>query len=169
MNDILSQKEVETLCSLYLDGKLKISEERDLKRVLSGSSYKGELVEETLFVMGIAAGVPRRNTSKIPVRHILYRILRASAAVVVLLFGVSLLWNYLGGHGANDDSDTVYEVYVDGVKITDPVKSKQMALERYNTSMRLIAEMQEKEQNKMERAQYAIQAAEEKLAKFEIN
>ncbi len=126
MKEILSQKEVETLCSLYLDGKLTVSEERDLERVLSMSSsknsYKGEIVEETLFVMGIANGVPRKGASKKTVHGILYHILRTSAAAVLLLFGVSILWGYLGGHTAYDNSEIVCEVYVDGVKVTEPIR-----------------------------------------------
>lgn len=169
MKEILSQKEVETLCSLYLDGNLNVSEERDLETVLSNSNYKGEIVEETLFVMGIAAGVPRRGTSKKTMHGILYRILCTSAAAVILLFGVSVLWSYLGGHTAFNNSEIVCEVYVDGVKVTDPVKSKQMAIESYNRSMRLLAEIQEREQTKLERAQYLTRRVEEKLANLEIN
>ncbi len=147
---VFSNEEIEQLCSLYMEGNLDMEEEKALAKILASSTYSGEIVEETLFLMGMSASESylikedadvrnKRNAVKFGIARSLFNILKTSAAAVCVVFAVSMIWNYFNPSHICDEP--VYEVYADGKKISDPEQCRLMALMSYEKSQRFIAEM----------------------------
>ena len=147
---LFSKEEIEQLCSLYLEGKLDVEEEQVLAKILVKSSYTGEIVKETLFLMGITAsqshmikknGYFRKKpgATKSNIGWSLFNMLKTCVAAVCIIFSVSMIWNYFNPSRIYEEP--VYEVYVNGEKISDPEQCKLMALKSYEKSQRFIAEM----------------------------
>lgn len=147
---VFSNEVIEQLCSLYMEGNLDMEEEKALAKILASSTYSGEIVEETLFLMGMSASESylikedadvrnKRNAVKFGIARSLFNILKTSAAAVCVVFAVSMIWNYFNPSHICDEP--VYEVYADGKKISDPEQCRLMALMSYEKSQRFIAEM----------------------------
>lgn len=147
---LFSKEEIEQLCSLYLKGKLDVEEEQVLAKILVRSSYTGEIVKETLFLMGITASESymikkngyfrkKHEATKSNIGWSLFNMLKTSIAAVCIIFSVSMIWNYFIPSRIYEEP--VYEVYVNGKKISDPEQCKLMALKSYEKSQRFIAEM----------------------------
>lgn len=150
IRQVYSKEEIEQLCTLYMEGILDVEEEKALAKILAGSAYSGEIVEETLFLMGVSASESymvkedadvrnKRKDVKFGMARSLFNILKTSAAAVCVVFAVSMIWNYFNPSQIGGGS--VYEVYADGNKISDPEQCRQMALRSYEKSQRFIAEM----------------------------
>lgn len=150
IRQVYSKEEIEQLCTLYMEGILDVEEEKALAKILAGSTYSGEIVEETLFLMGVSASESymvkedadarnKRKDVKFGMARSLFNILKTSAAAVCVVFAVSMIWNYF--NPSQIGGEPVYEVYADGNKISDPEQCRQMALRSYEKSQRFIAEM----------------------------
>ncbi len=159
MREKLTLKEIEDLCDLYIEGVLSPQEEHDLATVISLLDYKSPKIEETLFLMGLSRIVARndaesssQDSSKIEstkkyntvsLRKALFKILKTSAAAVILILLVGTFWNAVSG--LNRSEDTVYEVYIDGKLVTDPQECMNLALKAFRESERQINDIQNNE------------------------
>lgn len=164
-DNILSIKELEKLCQLYMEGKLSVKEEKYLSLILPSSSDRSAIIEETLFLMGIGkiasknnlpedtshqAAVtgnktdsPNKNAFRKSVLKIFSASTCAAAVIAVLTFG----WNLFSKDFTRDE-DTVFTAYVDGKEENDPQKAKLIALAEYERGKQFFEKMhaiQEKE------------------------
>lgn len=165
-----SREELEELCLLYMEGSLDRREEKALMQLLTESGLSGEPFDEVLFLMGLSASETRNcglsadnavrsvgngingqvGCKKLRMSESLYKIVMTCAACVAMIMGVSSVWNYFCKPPENTMS---YEVYVDGKKISDKDRSKEIALKTYEESQRFIAKMHEIEAETLRHAE----------------
>lgn len=183
MKSNLTLKEIEDLCDLYMEGVLDPSEERDLATVISLAGYKSSKIEETLFLIGLSRIVANTDTQSSDqesfvkdsiknnngrfLRKALFKIIRTSAAAVIMILGVGAVWN--STYGLKEPEEYVYEVYIDGKLVTDPQLSMNLAMEAYQESERQISEMRHKKQLAMTQVRETLENVESLYTEMNLN
>ncbi len=142
----LSKEDIERLCSLYMEGQLSVAEEHDLSILLSQYvDYDSELIDDTLLIMGLSRSAAVSGGCKSKKKTWFCHLFTAGTAAAVLLAMIGMGWHFMAHKGRDMGPETIFEVYVGGKKVLDTEKSREIALEKYNSSMELLANMRQLE------------------------
>lgn len=119
-NDInLSQQELEELCSLFIECKLSILEERELHYVLLKTDKDSALIRETKAIMGIEHRISlsghEKDYKKPFYRRLSFYRVAASIAVVAAL-GASIIFTDNSPFSASANMECI--VYSHGVRVS---------------------------------------------------
>lgn len=149
-DDILTQKEVELLCSQYLDCRLSVLEETELEYLLSKVDYSSPVIDDARLLMGLATA-SAANVSAPPQpahagkRRRRMRYIIECAATIALLFGVGFSLSH------PRQSETVYIAYCDGHKANGSQAKMQVEadMKRAEEIMAHVEMLQAQEQEKL--------------------
>lgn len=147
----LTISELEDLSLLWFDCRLSRSDERMLMKVLAESPLSSPLIDETRALMGLESVQKKHMRSK---SRTVFRRLRVwtAAAVVVLVAAVGVTMSL---HTPSEESN-MYVVYIGGERVTDDELARQMAMARYQESMRMLEETQARCQDRLRQSQEII-------------
>lgn len=157
-NLILDEKELEELCSLYMECRLSLFEEKELQYVLS--KYKGDspIIDDVKKIMEVethsASFQYRKRNLRLKLNYTLKR-LTGIAALLVLLCSFGIASWLIYKKDELNSRENYCEVYSNGELVAD----KQEALSIANKNIRLMEEFE----NKMD---FFQAKEEEKVDKF---
>lgn len=106
--------EIDTLCCLYLEGKLDIKEEHDLRLLLSNSSDLSEDARQTLSLMKLESAIVNSATSHRKGKNFGRWFSGIAAAAIIAILSIG---HFLNTSPSTPDED-IYIVWRDGRKIT---------------------------------------------------
>lgn len=168
----VSVNELETLCELYFEGVLSREEERLLSKLLSVYPYRGGVIDEAVFVLGIER-IGRKNAAlsgefcnrksarrydygKVSVLVAIKKIFSTVAAAVLIMFTVSFCWSYIS---SPVDATECY-AYINGKEIVDKDLAMEIAMKDYSESMAFLRQMEAMEAEHMKRVREAVDESE---------
>ncbi len=148
--DILTLQETEQLCRLYLDCRLSVKDEAELRYLLGRLPYSSPLireVRESMIAEGLPLSAPRRQRKRSFFRWIGWAEGIAAAVAIALTLTV-----FIGNHNA-PGSEEVMVAYVGGKKL-DPEESRKVVTESMARARSLMAMAQAKEREARATQQY---------------
>lgn len=147
-NYILTLRETEELCRLYMDCRLSVQEEIELQYVLGQLEYSSPLIDDVRMMMDIQSSVVKngsRNDKGTPTRKILWLkpFYIGIAASLAVLVGIGLSLNHAG---------PTYVAYADGNRLDDRQAMIQVEADMKKTEyfMEYAAELEARERQKCE-------------------
>lgn len=149
--DILTLQETEQLCRLYLDCRLSVQDETELRYLLGRLPYTSPVIEEARQSM-IAEGVAFREKSVVrtkPVRRWMRWSAGIAASLAVLLMA-SVIAGFPGGSHADDEMTIAY---VGGRKLS-PEESEKAVRESMKQAQSLMAMAEAREKEAQSKQQY---------------
>ncbi|MBD5230566.1 MAG: hypothetical protein HDS66_00130 [Bacteroidales bacterium] len=149
----LTLKEIELLCSQYLNCRLSVLEEAELEYVLGTVAYTSPIIDDTRLLMGLAtASASKQPAARLqpaeskPKRSWKMRYLLEGAAALTLLLGVG--FSLTTPHNSEEE---VYIAYSDGKKL-DATQSRLQAeedMKRAEEMMAYVSNLEAREQQKI--------------------
>lgn len=143
---ILSLLETEQLCQMYLDCRLSVLEEQELKYVLSRIEYTSSLIDEVRGVMGIEEKIVEKKmpSAKLKRTHSIYNYklflgIAASFALLIVI-AISLFRN----SSVHYPDDSYYIAYADGQRLSEEEAKRQIFTE-IQAADEFVREMDEME------------------------
>ena len=148
-DNYLTQEETEELCRAYLDCRLSVLEETELRYVLSKLHYKSSLIDEVRMLMQLSAPTRISYSPKIPTKWVNIRFLVGIAASFLILFSIGFAFFYKSS-AVGADSNAIYIAFANGHELShtqsvEVVKSDMQRAEDFMRQMDML-ENQEKAQ-----------------------
>ncbi len=148
----LTLQETEQLCRLYMDCKLSVFEETELRYFLTQVDYHSPLIDEVRQIMDIdtyISGKPFVKTGS--GRNLQFRkrtVYMSIAASVAILIGIGLSFRQDSSHGSVE-SQSYHIAYVAGHRLSDEAAKLQIEAEK-KFADDFIKEMSELEAREIE-------------------
>lgn len=146
----LTFRDTEELCKLYMDCRLSVLEEVELRYVLSRIDYHSPLIDDVRALMGIELSIyDNASDTETPKRkrHWTKRMIASGiAASIAISLGISL---YFNSSTSQISSDSYYLAYADGKRLNEAaakiqIEAEMQSAEDFMKEMSQI-EQQEKE------------------------
>lgn len=134
-DDILTKQEAETLCRLYMDCRLSVFEETELRYFLSQVDYHSELIDEVRRIMEIEDDVVVKAKSKSNAKVEIHKRFRkrmvfwGCAACVALVAGVAT-FVFRNSSFSSSEVQPYYIAYVGGTRLSDEAARLQIEAEK---------------------------------------
>ncbi|MDE7153307.1 MAG: hypothetical protein K2O00_02530 [Muribaculaceae bacterium] len=140
----LSLHETEQLCRLYMDCRLSVLEETELRYFLTKVDYHSPLIDDVRQIMKIDVHAAETLNKVAPKRKPWFgrwTTYLSTAATVALLLSIGLFW---WQSRDSDESQSYYIAYVDGERLNEDAAKKQIEAELQSVD-EFIMEMSEME------------------------
>ncbi len=151
-DDKLTLQDAEQLCRLYMDCRLSVSEEGELRYLLTRLPFRSPLIDETKALMGIeltvcdkAVTVPSDKKLRPWPKRLLYSGIAASLA---LLIGLAIAFN-IDPAGPQGSEAPYYLAYADGHRL-DEAKAKAQAEAEMQAAEAFMMQMSAREAQEKE-------------------
>ncbi len=148
----LTLKETEQLCRLYMDCRLSVLEETELRYFLTQVAYHSQLIDEVRQIMDIDTYISAKPFVKTGSgRNLQFRkrtVYTSIAASVAILIGIGLSFWQDSPHGSVE-SQSYYIAYVDGHRLSDEAAKIQIEADKIFADD-FIKEMSELEAREIE-------------------
>lgn len=152
-DDKLAIQEAEQLCRLYMDCKLSVIEETELRYIIFQMDFHSPLIDEVRQIMGIETYISDKSFIKTGFgRKLKFRkrgLYVGIAASVAILFGIVFSLRQFSSPGSVD-SQPYYIAYVDGKCLSDDEARSQIEAEKKSVDD-FIKEMSEHEAREQQR------------------
>lgn len=132
-DNILTIKETERLCSLYIDCNLSVVEETELRYFLTQVDYHSPLIDEVRQVMNIETYISDKPfyktdaSQKHRLRKWFFQFSAVASFAVIIALGLTLFRSV-----SNDsvESQSYFIAYVDGKRLSDEEAKSQIEVEK---------------------------------------
>lgn len=147
----LTLRETERLCRLYMDCRLTVLEETELRYVLGKLPYSSPRIDEARMLMGVSVPMSaKRSPKKRPGWFSRKAAVGIAASVAILLTVGAALFNNLNVNG--DYSSGIYIAHANGQEVSEELSIQQVKsdMEMADEFLSLIAELEAQEQKQVE-------------------